>query len=340
MSRFIYNGSLFGVWLCILALLYRRIVPNSQDSPPPSFPLPSLSILIPLYNDEQYVLDCLESILQQSFTNFEIIIVDDGSTDSSGRLADWYSYQDERVHSYHHLSNQGSLIARKTAVQYATKDYCIFVDADDYLPTPTTLENLMRLTITNEDIIQFSIMSIGNATKQERRNMLQWFKPFRRKLSGAPSILNHCFSKSHYCWNLCGKLFRTKVCKMGFSHVKEVYSVMAEDAYAFFLIAFHANSYRGITTHPFYAYRYGPGISNGNEMDLGRYSLYTTGECMMVRMIEEFLRDNDSQDIYFLTLQTLKRRVIDGAKNRRKQLKKADQEEGLKIFRQCLSDLE
>lgn len=89
------------------------------------------SVLIPVYNVEKYLHHCIESVLNQNYRNVEIILVDDGSTDSSGRICDEYAKEDQRI-TVIHKENSGLLSARRTAIKIATGDYFLFLDSDDY----------------------------------------------------------------------------------------------------------------------------------------------------------------------------------------------------------------
>ena len=94
--------------------------------------MPKLSIVVPVYNSEQYLHQCLQSILQQSFKDFELILVDDGSTDQSGNICDQYARNDHRVLVIH-SENRGVVTARRTGVNRARGEYTAFVDSDDWL---------------------------------------------------------------------------------------------------------------------------------------------------------------------------------------------------------------
>jgi glycosyltransferase involved in cell wall biosynthesis len=89
-----------------------------------------VSILIPLYNAEKYVGACIDSILNQSYPNIEIIIVDDGSTDNSLELVKTYTSEKVKIHTQ---ANQGGCSARNKAFELSTGDYIVFFDADDLL---------------------------------------------------------------------------------------------------------------------------------------------------------------------------------------------------------------
>lgn len=89
-----------------------------------------ISIVVPVYNVEKYLNRCIDSILNQTFSNFELIIIDDGSTDSSGEICDKYASSDNRV-IVKHIKNGGVSNARNVALEMITRDYVAFCDSDD-----------------------------------------------------------------------------------------------------------------------------------------------------------------------------------------------------------------
>lgn len=93
---------------------------------------PLITIIIPMFNAEEYISKCLDSLIQQTYDNIEIIVVDDGSTDNSLRICKAYAEQDFRLKIIHQ-SNQGVSAARNRALQEAEGIYIVFVDADDYV---------------------------------------------------------------------------------------------------------------------------------------------------------------------------------------------------------------
>ena len=90
------------------------------------------SVIIPVYNIELNLRRCIDSFLKQTFCDFEIILVDDGSTDSSGIICDEYAASDQRVHAIH-KKNNGVSSARNTGLNFATGDYILFADSDDFV---------------------------------------------------------------------------------------------------------------------------------------------------------------------------------------------------------------
>lgn len=94
--------------------------------------MPELSIIVPIYNGEEYLEKCIDSILIQSYKNFELILVDDGSTDASLSICERYAEADSRVVVYH-KENGGLVAARKSGLSVAKGEYIGFVDCDDYI---------------------------------------------------------------------------------------------------------------------------------------------------------------------------------------------------------------
>ena len=101
-----------------------------------------ISVVIPVYNVEKYLEECIESVLRQSYQNFEIILVDDGSTDRSGIICDTYAAQDKRIQVVHQ-KNGGLSVARNTGFERSSGEYIYFLDSDDWI-VPETLAGLVN----------------------------------------------------------------------------------------------------------------------------------------------------------------------------------------------------
>ncbi len=116
------------------------------------------SILVPVYNSSAHLADCVQSVLAQTDKRFELILVDDGSTDGSSGICDQFRQKDPRVRVIH-KSNQGSLLARRDALDHAKGSYIAFLDSDDIL-LPTFLEESTRIIESNNpDIVAFDFFS-------------------------------------------------------------------------------------------------------------------------------------------------------------------------------------
>lgn len=124
---------------------------NSQISPifvkfltiSPYKRLMKLSVIVPVYNVECYLRECIDSILHQDFTDFELILVDDGSPDRSGEICDEYAVKDHRVWVIHQ-TNGGLSAARNAGLEMASGDYIAFIDSDDFI-APDFLNRAMQV---------------------------------------------------------------------------------------------------------------------------------------------------------------------------------------------------
>lgn len=119
-----------------------------------------ISIIIPVYNTERYIKQCLDSITKQTEKDFECILVDDGSTDESSTILDKYSKKDDRFIVFH-KANGGVSSARNFGLNIAQGEYVIFMDADDLWISPHCLENVKATAIsTDADITRFDYKAI------------------------------------------------------------------------------------------------------------------------------------------------------------------------------------
>lgn len=114
--------------------------------------MPEISVIVPVYNVEKYINECIESILAQSFEDFELILVDDGSTDSSGAICDRYAERDPRVKVIH-KENGGVSSARNVGIRTAKGTYITFVDSDDMVKKTMLMEYHTAMKKNDVDII-------------------------------------------------------------------------------------------------------------------------------------------------------------------------------------------
>jgi len=110
---------------------------------------PKVSVIIPVYKVENYIHRCMKSILAQSFSDFECILVDDCSPDGSGQICDDYEKQDSRIKVIHKSQNEGSSLARKTGLENSCGDYIQFMDSDDFIE-PNMIEKMYSMAISGD----------------------------------------------------------------------------------------------------------------------------------------------------------------------------------------------
>jgi len=123
-----------------------------------------LSVIIPVYNVEEYIVRCLDSVLNQTYKSIEVIIVDDGSGDFSGSICDRYAQRDTSIKVLH-KANAGVSSARNIGLLQVQGSYITFVDSDDYLDKNTYAELLNKLCMVNADILIYDAFTVYNDVK-------------------------------------------------------------------------------------------------------------------------------------------------------------------------------
>ena len=111
-----------------------------------------ISVIVPVYNVEPYVRECIESICGQTYRHLEIILVDDGSTDQSGAICDEYARKDSRVQIVHQ-KNGGLSAARNTGIAMATGEYISLIDSDDFIGRQMLERMLAAAKASHADIV-------------------------------------------------------------------------------------------------------------------------------------------------------------------------------------------
>ncbi len=122
---------------------------------------PLVSVIIPVYNVEEYLCECIDSVINQTYKNLQIIFVDDGSTDSSGKICDDYAEKDERI-SVVHKKNSGPSRTRNVGLEHAKGKYIYFLDSDDYIEL-NALELLVNTAESDgADLVFFDARSFSD----------------------------------------------------------------------------------------------------------------------------------------------------------------------------------
>lgn len=129
--------------------------------------LPLFSIVIPIYNVGKYLVPCIESILSQTCRNYEIVLVDDGSTDNSPEVCDEYAKNNENIKVIHKV-NGGQSTARNAGFEVSVGEYVYFMDSDDYLVNKDVLSKIERcIKETHDDIVAFKFKKWFESSGQE-----------------------------------------------------------------------------------------------------------------------------------------------------------------------------
>lgn len=228
------------------------------------------SVIVPVYNVELYLRDCLESLLNQTFRNFEIILVDDGSTDKSGGMCDEYADKDARIKVLH-KENGGPTSARVAGVQVAAGEYIACIDSDDWVDV-SYLERFNAVVERyNPDIACCSLCRVDGQNESEVRLPLEEGYYSRADIENKifPFLLEDEYGRS-FSPSLCSKVFRKELFLSSQLSV-DLSLNMGEDSAVSKPCVFHAQSLY-VMDVALYKYRY-----NSTSLTNGRIVLDWNG---------------------------------------------------------------
>lgn len=208
-----------------------------------------VSVIVPVYNVEEYLGRCVESILVQTYTNLEVILVDDGAKDSSGHICDDYAARDARVRVIH-KENGGLSSARNAGIDAATGDYLEFVDSDDWIE-PDAVETMLTLALEHQTELVVAGRYDVKAKSGERKRGLC---PLKTEMISAEEMVSRMFRWDNCDSAACDKLFHRRL----FREIRFPYGVVCEDVPIMYKIVLDAGRV-AMCDKPIYNYYHRPG---------------------------------------------------------------------------------
>lgn len=202
-----------------------------------------ISVIVPVYNAEKYLDSCIQSVLKQTYPNWELILIDDGSKDESGAIADRYKQTENRIQVVHQ-QNAGVSAARNQGLDMATGDYIVFLDADDELTTDC-LNKLLKNAVENHaDIVAGKCSSDRNLTNPSGE-ITVW---------RGEEALKNALMDNPFTYSACAKLFHRE-CIGNTRFVPEI--KINEDSYFIFQLLTKKTTFVGIEDE-IYVYKENP----------------------------------------------------------------------------------
>lgn len=206
-----------------------------------------ISVIVPIYNVEQYLSQCLDSIINQTYTNLEIILINDGSTDNSEKICNQYKLLDPRIIVIH-KTNGGLSDARNTGIKIATGDYISFVDADDFIDKNMYTILFQKINTTNADIIWYNHYNYQSSNEISKSSIFVQEKQYllpKDNYKFQYDLLNK-YHLIGYCWN---KLYKKSI----FNSILFPYNRKCEDG---FILISLLNKSENIICIPNFLYYY------------------------------------------------------------------------------------
>lgn len=210
----------------------------------------TLSVIIPVYNVEDYLQECVESVIKQTYTDLEIILVDDGSSDNSPKICDEFATKDNRIKVLH-KENGGLSEARNEGLKLATGTYVTFLDSDDYWLNIDSVKTLSKIwnTYKNVDIIYFN-----RITKCQNGNTIVP-QPFNLEMINGKSkvdVLRYFIGSGNFIVSACNKVVKRSLLINNNILFKK--GIFSEDIDWNFKVTLFAEDLYAIN-EPFYGYR-------------------------------------------------------------------------------------
>lgn len=244
------------------------------------------SIIIPVYNVEKYLYECICSIRNQKFDDYEVILIDDGSTDSSGYMCDEYVKLDSR-YKVVHKKNEGLLLARRTGISYAHGNYIIHLDSDDYLADNALQKIYESVANTNVDMVMY-----GYDVVDDEGNILEnHFDVFSNKriIHGCKLEILEQLASTTWLNNMCSKATRKERVDVQEDYIKYKDIKMGEDIIQVASLIDNCESFIYLA-EPLYHYRYN---SSGISKKYSKSYLYNHFQCgeKLLKLLQSYSAD-------------------------------------------------
>ena len=168
--------------------------------------MPIISIIVPVYNVEKYLKRCIESILNQTFKNFELLLLDDGSTDSSGSICDKYAKKDNRI-IVKHKKNQGVSATRNLGIDIAKGEYITFVDSDDWIENDYLEKMYLKINEMNVPLL------ITGHIEERNGIVKNTFILDRERIYTRTDIQLEFLKQEKFMWTVGDKIYNLKLIK-------------------------------------------------------------------------------------------------------------------------------
>lgn len=166
-----------------------------------------ISIIVPVYNNEKYLKKCIDSLIRQTYKNIEIILIDDGSSDSSLDICNEYGRKDKRIKVISQ-NNSGANVARHNGIKNSTGDYCMFVDSDDWIEKDSVEILINYLKEENYDIIKFNGITEPNKKLKNYYDLKELSSKKMKKEELFDLLIN-----TKILNNMCFSIYKSKLFK-------------------------------------------------------------------------------------------------------------------------------
>lgn len=259
--------------------------------------MPRFSICVSSYNDAEFLPACIGSVLNQSFSDFELIIVDDGSPDDTASIINSYAMRDARIVPIIKQVNEGVHLGRKSAVAKCSGDLVILLDSDDELGDPLFLEKLNEYSLAHPaDIYHFGIEVINAGVSDQERNDFEAYVNRDIEPLYGSDIVNAAFSADagyRQDWRITQRAYESAYFKRVYENMTSDRMGRAQDGYECFVALAEADSQLTCNNIVGLKYYLGRGVNSGTQISTGSFVKSAKGFWSSVSHMREYCKGFD-----------------------------------------------
>ncbi len=272
-----------------------------------------VSVVIPTYNVELYIKQCLESVVNQTLSDIEIICVDDGSVDETVQILKEYQEKyPNKIKTIFNTENVSTSQCRKQGVGISNGEYVMFLDSDDYYELDACEVAYNAIKDAKIDIVHFGMAIDGcdGISEQEIIGAQKFTSPYLSEIL-YENLLSACFIERKFEFTLWNKIIKGDLCRIAFNRVEDGYFSIAEDCYAIFICLDLAQSYKGID-NLLYHYCLGRGGTKGTSIISYENFTKTCQSVFVCRALRRYAsgRESNSKTDYIQIIENLEKRFL------------------------------
>lgn len=271
-----------------------------------------ISVIVPVYNVENDLGTAIESVLQQTLQDIELICVDDGSTDGSLAVLQAAAERDPRVHIVRHETNQGILAARQSGVRQAEGKYILFLDADDLLYPEACATVWEQMEETQADVLLFhtDVTAVLPVMEKEAAELEASLNRHKNNDVLRGELALRCLKEKEFTYTVWNKAYRAQLCKSALGAVRLSSPLVVSEDMLFSLIVLYRAGSLALCNSVLYRYRFGSGVTGKARYSAADYRKLCRSKDAYDEA-ERFLQQVDAPSDYFETVQQLRTEALE-----------------------------
>ena len=258
---------------------------------------PFFSIIIPAFNAEKFIERSVGSVLNQTFDDFEVIVVDDKSQDSTVEILRKLAKEDRRIRCVYKKKNGGTLSSRAKGVLSARGKYVMLMDQDDELK-PDALKSLKdAIGRKSIDILHFGVEVFpeNDEAKAAAKDYESWINPKARTLKGDEILTSQFSDEEGFDWQVNHKVFKAKLAKSAWKVYKNKSLCTSDDFLVSFILCSKAKTYVALPDSKWYLYHLGAGETFGQEYSIDKWKRICNSDSISFSLTKKYAKNKWSE---------------------------------------------